>query len=145
MKPLIAKGVSPQAKQFIQAALGVLYSVKTMPVIKQMVTGGKTLAQGAGPFVAMLMMKLQTKLGPLSPQDEPVVALHICGAIADIAKELHDPEVKNGTLKPVAQMMMVVKKMITPQQGQPQPGQPQQGGPPQGQPAPLQQLQGAPQ
>lgn len=134
---LIAPQASPAAKQFIQAALAIIYSAKTAPVLKQMISGSQTLAKGCAPFVAQLVIKLEGKLGPLSPEDEPMVVLHICGAIADMAEKLGDPECKNGTKRPVAQMMTAVKQLIS-QQQPPDPSQ-------QGQP-PLQQMQpGAPQ
>lgn len=127
---------SPQAKQFIQAAQQVLFSVQTMPVLKQMIAGGKSLVAGAAPFVANLVMKLQGKLGPLNDVDLPMVVFHICGYIADFAHDLGDPEAKD-TKKITAAMGTAVKQMLDGgQQGQQQ--QPQQ--PPQQ--APLQQLGG---
>lgn len=129
---------SSQAKQFIQAAQQVLFSVKTMPVLKQMIAGGKSLVAGAAPFVANLVMKLQSKLGPLNEVDLPMVVFHICGYIADFAHDLGDPEAKD-TKKLTAAMGTAVKQILQGgQAGQPpapqQPAQPQQ--------APLQQLGG---
>lgn len=120
---------SPKVRPYIIAARTLLYSVKMMPVLKTMITGGKTLVKGCAPFVANMVMKLESRMGPLEQQDEAMLILHICGSIADIAKELHDPEVKNGTKKPVAQMMLAVHQMMGGQTGQPQP------------PSPLQQMQ----
>lgn len=130
----IDPNASPKARQYITAARNVLYSVKMMPVLKQMITGGKTLVKGCAPFVANMVMKLEAKLGPLEQQDEAMLILHICGSIADMAKELKDPEVKNGTKQVVAQMMLEVHKIMGGQQPQ-QPSplgqmQPQQGAPP---------------
>ena len=115
---------SPKVRQYITAARTMLYSVKMMPVLKQMITGGKTLVKGCAPFVAQLVMKLESKMGPLESHDEAMLILHICGSIADMAHELKDPEVKNGTKKAVAQMMLAVHQMMGGQTGQPQPPSP---------------------
>lgn len=132
----IDSNASPKARQYIKAARNVLYSVKMLPVIKQMITGGKTLVKGCAPFVANMVMKMESKMGPLEQQDEAMLILHICGSIVDMAKELHDPEVKNSTKQVVAQMMLAVHQMMGGQTGQPQQPsplgqmQPQQGAPP---------------
>lgn len=117
----IAKQASPTARKFINAARAILYSVKMTPVIRHMLTGADTLEKSAAPFVAMIVMQLQTKLGPLSPQDLPMVVYHICGSLADLAHELGDPAAKN-TEKLCARLMTAVKAVLSGQH----PGQPPQ-------------------
>lgn len=125
----ISPKASPVARKFIVAARAILYSVQMTSAIKQMMTGADSLEKSAAPFIATLVMKLQAKMGPLSPQDLPMVVYHICGSVADLAKELGDPAAKD-THKLCARLMMAVKAILDGQH----PGQPPQASAPPGSP-----------
>lgn len=88
--------VSPLAEQFITAGRGVLYSAKTIPVIKNLVMQGKTLELGAAPLIATTFVHLQAKLGPVKDdKDKLIIVAHLSQDVADMAHELHDPAAKD--------------------------------------------------
>lgn len=120
----ISPQASPAARKFIVAARAILYSVQMTSAIKQMMTGSDSLEKSAAPFIATLVMKLQAKLGPLTPQDLPMVVYHICGSVADLAKALGDPAASD-TQKLCARLMTAVKAILDGQH----PGQPPQASP----------------
>lgn len=132
--------VSPLAEKFITAARAVLYSAKSIPVIKQIVTGAKTLELGAAPFLATTYMHLQAKLGPLqSKSDQLAVVIHMCQDVADIAHELKDPAAKDAQ-KAGAKIYRATALVLAGQHPGGTDAQPNAGGPPPQQP-PLAQMQ----
>lgn len=139
-KLYIDPSVSPKVKQYIQAGQQILFSVKTAPVLKQMMTGAKSLTLSVPPFLSQLVMGLESKLGPLEQHDEAMLIMHLAGYIVDYARDMGDPETKHvPEQKLVAQIAIKVHQMMGGGQQQQQPQQaPQQ--PPQ-QP-PLAQLGG---
>lgn len=136
--------VSPLAEKFITAARAVLYSAKSIPAIKQIITGAKSMELGAAPFLAMTYMHLQAKLGPLqSKNDQLAVVIHMAQDVADIAHELHDPAAKDAS-KAGHLIFMATAKVIAGQHPGGTDAQPNAGGPPQGPPGqqpPLAQMQ----
>jgi len=133
------KGTSPLAEKFITAGRAVLYSAKSIPVIKKMITGGKTLEFGAAPFIATTFMHLQAKLGPVQDKrDQLMIVMHLCQDIADIAHELKDPAAANPDRAAHKIFMATAHILAGNHPGTSQPAAPQQ--PPPQQP-PLAQMQ----
>lgn len=140
-KLYIDPSVSPKVKQYIQAGQQMLFSVKTAPVLKQMITGAKSLTLSVPPFLSQLVMGLESKLGPLEQHDEAMLIMHLAGYIVDYASDMGDPETKHvPDKKLVAQIALKVHQMMGGGQQQQQQAQPQQ--PPQQQQPPLAQLGG---
>lgn len=137
------KGTSPTAEKFIMAARAVLYSAKSIPALKQIVAGAKSLELGAAPFLAMTLMHLQAKLGPLSdPRDKVSVLKHMSEDVAEIAHKLHDPAAKDVSKTALKIFVATARMMMGQHPGTGQPTQPQGGAPPQQPPLAQMQPQG---
>lgn len=132
---------SPAAKKAIVAGRAMLYGgeegVKG-EAIKRAIIGGKTLASGAIPIVAMIVSGIEQMTGDLSDADVQMVVPHLAGSIVEFAKEAGDPEAMEDDGKiVVAEIIEGATEMLMQGAGQPQeePQAPQ--GPPmadQGQP-----------
>lgn len=91
----IAPNASPEARKFILAARGMMYSAGDGEMLKQAIIGAQSLSFSAVPFIAMVIQTVEQKLGELSPNDLLVVAMHLAGTVVDIAAEQGDPEAQN--------------------------------------------------
>jgi len=108
----ISPKASPQVRQLIVAADKILLSPSMSGVIKQMISGAQSLVKGAVPFLANLIMKLESKSGPLQNDDEAMLIFHVCGHFAEMAHELGDPDAKD-TQKLTAALMSGIHNMMT--------------------------------
>lgn len=88
----IAPDATTAAKKFILSARTMMYAAKDGELIKRAIEGADSLVDGTIPMIAMVMGLVEEKIGPLSPEDERVVAAHLAGTIVEIAQKMGEPE-----------------------------------------------------
>ena len=91
----IAPNASPEARQMILLARGMMYSDDMAGALQKAIHGGDYLADGAVPLIAQLIQGLAQQVGELSDVDLHAVVVHLAGSLVDMAEKMGDPDARD--------------------------------------------------
>ena len=138
---------SAKVKTYLLTAKAVILNPQTASILKQMLAGGNDMAMTLATFVGKTIDSIETKLGPLTPQEHDQVALIVTGWLVSSLQKMGAPGLEDqGARHDLLGRILQALDQLTQgdQQQDPNAPTPDQGAaPPDAQAQPLAQFGGA--